>query len=219
MARGEPFVRADKALGLSPVFPLRLVTQAVREQTEREFSDVCAEWEKAVARHRAANPQWVPKKKRTPGVDPFEADPADAAHIAAWDAGRRDAFAAWRETYGAGATWDFGPASLDVLENLLARITPTTQDLRDLAHRDFVEGAVWYFGEAIRRIRGGAWGYRTQDAAVPNAYAGDPYVQQAGEDDELVMPIVVLGDFVRNRVAGTLREEYALCADEGSGGG
>jgi hypothetical protein len=180
---------------------------------------VCAEWEKAVAWHRAANPQWVPKKRRTPGVDPFEADPADAAHIAAWDAGRRDAFAAWRETYGAGATWDFGPASLDVLENLLARITPTTQDLRDLAHRDFVEGAVWYFGEAIRRIRGGAWGYRTQDAAVPNAYAGDPYVQQAGEDDELVMPIVVLGDFVRNRVAGTLREEYALCADEGSGGG
>jgi hypothetical protein len=209
---GEPFVRADKALDLPPVFPLRLIAQAIGEQTDHEFTDVYASWEQAVGRHRAAKPRWAPKKKRTPGVDPFEMSPTDAAYIAEWETKCRAAFARWTETYGASAVWDFGPDSLDVLESLLARITPTPQDLSSPAHHDFVDGAVWYFGEAIRRIKGGAWVYRTQDLAAPNAYAGDPYVQQAGQDGQLVMPIVILDDFVRSHEPGTLRARHARCA-------
>lgn len=211
---GEPLVRADKALALPPAFPLQLIARAIQERTEHEFADVYAVWQAAVARHQVDNPRWTPTKTRTPGVDPFEMSPADAAHIAAWVAERRGAFSQWARTYGADVAWDFRPASLDALENLLARITPTTGELRDPGHRDFVEGAVWYFGEVVRRIRGGTWGYRTQDPTAPNAYAGDPYVQQAGEDDDFVMPIVMISDFVRNRVAGTLREEYERCAGE-----
>lgn len=215
---GEPFARADKAIGLPPAYPLRLLAQAVESQSERVFSDVYAAWAEAVARHRATNPQWAAKKKPTPGVDPFEMDPKDAAYIAAWTAERREAFPRWESTYGTGTTWDFGPESLDGLENILLRIATTPEDLHDPARRGFVEGAVWYLGEVIRRIRGGTWEYRTQDPENPNIYAGDPYVHPTGRDSELVMPIVLLGCSVEDRVPGTLRADYARCANERPGG-
>jgi hypothetical protein len=203
----EPSADADEALDLTPVFARRLIVQAIAARTGHEFSDVYVTWEDAVARHRAANPGWAPTKKHTPGVDPFEMSPQDAAHIARWDAERRAAFSRWSETYR--GDWDFGPASLDALEGLLARVTPAADDLRDPANQDFVEGAVWYFGEVIRRIRGGTWAYRTPDPEFPNIYAGQPYVHQAGQDAELVVPMVVLRKFLRGGTA--LRDRYRRC--------
>jgi hypothetical protein len=204
---GEPYAEADKVLELEPVFTRQLVVRAIDEPTEHEFSDVYAAWADAVTRHRAANPGWTPTKKHTPGVDPFEMSPEDAAYIAGWDAERRAAFPRWSETHG--GDWDFGPASLDTLENVLRQVTPAAEDLRDPANREFVEGAVWYFGEVIRRIRGGIWAFRTPDAEFPNIYAGQPYVHQAGMDTELVVPMVVLRKFLRNGAA--LRDRYTRC--------
>jgi hypothetical protein len=209
--RDEPAVRADKALGLGEVYPLRLVAQAVDERDERVFAGVYAAWEQAVARHRAADPAWRPKKKPTPGVDPFQMTEADAARVAGWVAERKAAFDRWRAAYGTGTDWDFGRGSLDVLERLLADRAPTVEALYAPEHRDFVEGAVWYLGETVRRIKGGTWVYRTQDPDVPNIYAGDPYVQQAGRDGEAVIPIVVIRGFVRAGQPGTLGAWYDRC--------
>jgi hypothetical protein len=210
----EPVVRADKALGLPDLYPRRLVTQAIQDQSEQVFAGAYAEWEQVVARHRAVDPGWTPKKTRTPGVDPFEMTEADAAYITAWVAERKATFERWKTAFGAGTDWDFGPASLDALERLLGGVTPTVQELYAPEHRGFVEGAVWYFGEALRRIKGGAWVFRTQDPQVPNAYAGDPYVQQSGQGGEAVMPIVVIRAFVRTGQRGALRVRYARCGGD-----
>ncbi|WP_459545842.1 hypothetical protein [Nocardia sp. X0981] len=204
----EPVVRAGRELGLRECFPRRVVARAVREQTERVFTDVFAEWEQAAERLRAVDPRWTPGKKPTPGVDPFEMAESDARYIESWVAERRNAFERWRTTFGAGAVWDFGPESLDSLEDVLAQRVPSSHDLYTPEQRDLVEGAVWYFGEAVRRIRGGVWVYRSEDPEIDNVYAGDPYVQQAGSDGDIVMPILPIDEFVATGRRGTLRARY-----------
>lgn len=206
---GEPLIRADTAIGLAPVYPLRILARAVGGKSEHEFCTVYAAWEKTAARHRAANPNWIPAKTRTPGVDPVEVSPADVAYITTWANQRQAAFARWSQTYGPHVAWDFGPASLDALENLLQYITPTPQDLRDPKHSEFVQGAVWYLGEALRRTTPGHWTFRTFDPTAPSVYAGDPYLQHANPDGKPVIPILVLHDFLRDRLPGTLREQHA----------
>ncbi|WP_328394210.1 hypothetical protein [Nocardia sp. NBC_00416] len=206
----EPVVHADNALGLGEAYPRRTVGRAIGERTERVFATVFSEWEQAVTRVRAADPMWAPSKKHTPGVDPFEMTESDARHIDTWVSGRRAGFGRWRATFGTGSDWDFGPASLDALEGLLARYTPTSRDLYAPEHRELVDGAVWYFGETVRRIRGGVWVYRSEDPAAPdNVYAGDPYVQQAGRDGDIVMPILAIDEFVATGRRGTLRARHS----------
>ncbi|MQY22649.1 hypothetical protein [Nocardia macrotermitis] len=214
---GEPFVHADDAVGLATVYPLRILARAVADMSGHEFSDVYTEWSKVIGQHRLSNPDWRPEKKRTPGVDPVEMSSADAAYIATWVAERRSTFEQWTRTYGPDGTWDFGPESLDTLESLLLQQTPLPKDLRDPAHREFVQGAAWYLGEVVRRIGGGDWVFRTMDPKSPSIYAGDPCVQQLDPDGRRVKPVVILRDFVRNRVPGTLREEYARWLPEPEG--
>ncbi|MFC7548373.1 hypothetical protein [Plantactinospora sp. GCM10030261] len=151
----------DKALGLAPLFPARLVEHALTERTARTLTDAYAAWADAAARHRAANPGWTPRKQHTSGVDPFEMDEADAVYIAGWTAERKAVFPAWVATYGPETEWRFGRESLDDVEALLARHVPTSTELYLPRDPAFLDGAVWYFGEVIRRIRGGRWEYRT----------------------------------------------------------
>ncbi|MBF6302856.1 hypothetical protein IU459_35835 [Nocardia amamiensis] len=204
----EPFIRPDKALGLALLFPARLVERAVTERSGRIFTDAYAAWADAAARHRAANPGWTPKKQHTSGVDPFEMDDADAVHIAGWTAERKVVFPAWVATYGPETDWSFGPESLDDLEALLARHVPSAAELYLPPDPAFLDGAVWYFGEVVRRIRGGRWEYRTPVRGVPNPYAGRPYIVRSGADREPVVPLMVFSGFVTTKQHGALRAEY-----------
>lgn len=209
----EPFIRPDKALGLSPLFPTRLVDRAIDEQNGHVFADAYAQWAETVARHRAAHLSWMPKKKHTSGVDPFQMTKSDAAHVAGWTVDRKAAFPRWASTYGPGTEWNFRPESLDPLEDLLALRTPTTMDLYRPKDPAFVDGAAWYFGEVIRRIRGGRWEYRTQIPGQPNMYTGHPYIAQAGSR-ELTVPIVALDQFVATGQRGSLHARYLRCGGE-----
>jgi hypothetical protein len=65
--------------------------------------------------------------------------------------------------------WDFGPDSLDTLEELVIQRGSTPEQLLDDEHNAaFVDGAVWYVGEVLRRGRPSPWEYdRDDDAADP----------------------------------------------------
>lgn len=73
---------------------------------------------------------------------------------------------------------------------LFCRLIPTKRHLFDPANSDFVDGAVWYLGEVMRRAKGGDWHYRPGPPDPWNPYVGRYYVQQPGEKGRTKVPIL-----------------------------
>lgn len=149
---GVPIVRADPELGLPPVSPVALIQEAVSAEDGRRFTTLHGEWQQAVENARRARPGWTPHKEPTI-LDPTP--PSDA--LPAWLQDREAGFTDWVHRYGPGGPWNFSLDSLPALESLVARQTPTKTELHALDHRDFTDGAVWYYGEVVRRGLGGRW--------------------------------------------------------------
>jgi hypothetical protein len=205
-AEDRPVVQADPALDLPPEYPTDLVDRAIEEGDDGLFTRVYQRWAQASARYRAEHPDWSPTKRHTPGIDPDLPRSDDAEYLAAWLAERERAFPEWAATHASHGPWDFSVDSLDRLEDLLA--TLTVADLDDPAHRELVEGAVWYLGETLRRIRGGEWVYRSHDPSAPaDPYAGAPFVRPAAGKGTVTMPIVTIRRVVGGR-RGALRARY-----------
>lgn len=209
----EPAVQAEPVLDLPPVFPLRLIDRLSTGEAEEVFVGAYRQWEQAVATYRRTHPAWEPTKQYTPGVDPVPMTPGEAAHIAAWVADRERGFTAWSAEHAADGPWDFSADSLDRLAQLLQRLTPTGNDLRSPANAAFVEGATWYFGEVLRRIRGGTWLYHEPRPDQHNYVAGRPIVEQAGRNDVTDIPFLTLWSVVRGD-PGAMRAKYAEWASQ-----
>ena len=80
----------------------------------------------------------------------------------------RGQFPVWAGHYGGDAVWDFSPESLDALEELVIQKASTPEELLDEERNaPFVDGAVWYFGEVLRRGRSLPWQYTRGDTADP----------------------------------------------------
>lgn len=202
----EPVVHPDEALGLPPVAPLRLVAQAVQDGDEEVFARAYAAWREAVARHQRAHPGWTPVKEHTPGVDPVPMTEGEREHLAAWLAGRERAYATWAAEHAADGPWDFSPESLDRLEGLLRRRTPTVETVKDPANAGFVDGAVWYLGETLLRGHSGTWVYRKVYPGSASAY--QPYVRRDGHNRGFVVPFYVIRGLARGGDRGALRAKY-----------
>jgi len=203
-----PAIRADLALDLPPQYPVEFVARAIQHADDDAFTQAYGQWEQAVMRYRTEHPQWTPVKQHTPGIDPDPPAASDEARLAAWIAGRQQAFPAWVARNAADGPWDFSVDSLDSLEHLLLRRVPTVGDLTRPENKELVDGALWYFGEALRRIRGGAWVYRQPDSARPgDPFAGDPFVRPAAGKGAATTPFVTIRRVVTG-TRGALRARY-----------
>jgi hypothetical protein len=193
-----PVVRADDALALPPVSPLRLIIAAVRHRTGTELTDAHATLVAAVDGYAARHPGWAPTKEPTPGVDDID-EPAASPWLEQWLDERARAFAAWvADTGVAPAVWDFSPASLDALEALVKRRLLSANAVTEAADGGFVQGAVWYYGEVARRNKTAArWVYTPavpgssdlRESAEYNPFVGRPYIDQSGPDGNTLVPI------------------------------
>jgi hypothetical protein len=211
-----PVVLPDEALAVPPVSPLRLIIAAASRRTGTELAGTHAAVAGAVERYVAAHPGWSPTKEPTPGVD--EVDAPRAPWLEEWLGERERAFPAWvADTGVAPAVWDFSPASLDALEAVVKRRLPGREALEQAAHRDFVQGSTWYYGEVARRNKTGTrWRY---SPAVPgssdplesyelNPFVGRPYIDQSGPEGDSLVPVLVLEALLTVDEPGRLRKRY-----------
>ncbi|MER6142033.1 hypothetical protein ABT174_18640 [Streptomyces sparsogenes] len=94
--------------------------------------------------------------------DPMNPTTGPARHpeLVAWLTERLQAFPHWAHRAGGTDLFDFTPASLGVLDDLIRETFDDADDI-DSATRlgDFVQGAVWYVGEMMCRTHGMVWQY------------------------------------------------------------
>lgn len=123
---------------------------------------------------------------------------SDDEYLQRWLTERQAQFPAWvRDCGGSGAeaVWDFSPESLDVLEGLvIERGAIPEQLLEDEQNAPFVDGALWYFGEVLRRKRPLPWEYVRGNTSDP----------EVGHID----PLEALTDVLTSIDRGALRRRY-----------
>ncbi|MEK2475567.1 hypothetical protein [Streptomyces noursei] len=138
-------------------------------------------------------PQARPEHLATPALPPLtEAELAaltaaddlagpdwcDNHRLHTWLAERRAAFPAWADAAGGGtAAWDFSPASLDRLEDLVRGRFATYEEIAAARNDPFLVGAAWYFGEVQVRECGALWRCRPQPPEDPDDLHDVPMVQ------------------------------------------
>ncbi|MGW2742289.1 hypothetical protein [Streptomyces sp. NPDC001450] len=117
-------------------------------------------------------------------------DPQRHPELLVWLAERQAAFEHWARTDGGAQRWDFGPDSLELLEELVRGRFATLEDVYDARRGEFVQGAVWYLGETVRRARGLVWKYEPmildETAPAPRLFA--PVYQNGTIDTPCVSP-------------------------------
>ena len=207
-----PVVEADPALRLAPISPFHVVLAAARDGTSGRFRGIFEGWAGAVAARRAADPAWAPVKEPTPGVDPVIVEVPEVEHLARWLAAREAGFPQWTGDYGADTVWDFSAGSLEDLGGLVLGRIHTPAELGAAEHRAFVDGAEWYLGETLRRVKGGRWAYRHGNPDL-NMFLGHPYVEQVEPGAETVVPYVSLELIVQRRDIDHLRRRFEAFAD------
>lgn len=88
-----------------------------------------------------------------------EADPRRHPELASWLAERADAFEEWAQATGTPERWDFSAESLAALEDLVRRTFTDEEGFLSARSEPFVQGAVWYVGEILRRHKGAMWAF------------------------------------------------------------
>lgn len=203
-----PVVVADPVLGLDPVAPSELLLATVRGERTEPIQETYAAWRRAVDAYQREQPSWSPAKEPTPNLEPVPGrGEADARYLRDWLAAREAAFPDWVATYGVGVAWDFSPESLDALGALVMRVTPTLEALHGREHAAFVDGASWYVGEALRRVKGGAWHFEAGDPEE-GVYLGWPYVRQPPPYDWAAVPMRALRKLLKDGDPHKLRKRY-----------
>lgn len=196
---GTPRGSADPALRLDPVSPVHRLREAVAVRDGERFTQGVRPWgargRRAVAyRPGVASGQGVDRGRRPggPGVG--------ATGRVVVTTGRR--LSDWVAAYAPDRAWDFTPASLRVLEELVRRVTPTVEELNDPAKLAFREGAAWYLGETVRRDLGGRWNLNLRRSDDRNF----PYVERLGPRNARLTPEVALEAELKR--PGYLRYRY-----------
>ncbi|MEV6326082.1 hypothetical protein AB0M45_33720 [Nocardia sp. NPDC051787] len=169
---GVPLITADSTLTVEPISPLRLLRDAAEVRDGQRFTAVYDRWSCAADEKKRADPTWKPVKEHTTADRP---DP-ESIPLADWLTRRSGSFQDWADTYAPDTTWDFTPASLASLEELVRRVAPTEEMLFDHVNRDFLGGAVWYLGETMRRGLGGRWNWNLHKRGNRKF----PYVEKLG---------------------------------------
>jgi hypothetical protein len=104
--------------------------------------------------------------------------------LASWLAHRTVAFPRWAADHAGHGPWDYSPESLDRLDALVRAVVRSPGDVADPAHGDLLNGAAWYFGEMLIRVKGGEW-------ACPHWLGGPSIVQRIPHGD-LAVPVTTI---------------------------
>ncbi|MFC7546580.1 hypothetical protein [Plantactinospora sp. GCM10030261] len=163
-------VSPDPALGLPAVFPMRTIAAAVGSRDGQHFAELFEKWQRAAEQTGSVLSRW----------------------LARWEA----EFPDWIATYAPGEAWDFSPESLDALESLARRVTPSPEDLLSPGRADFRGGAAWYVGEVFRRALGGQW----------DSDRDSEFLRQVGPHRGKIIPVVTLKRSLQD--PGRLRKRY-----------
>lgn len=167
-AVGLPAVQPAPALGLEPIVPILLVGQAVYERTENIFATVALRLRKAVAERKAAEPGWKPRRVPTPWVRHHELDECGALWKHWPNERLHDYLTWWADQAGGGRErWDFTPASLEAMEDLLRDRLGTVEEYDKVAGNSFWTVAAWYAGEYVVRRKKAGWQFRRSNPAAP----------------------------------------------------
>ncbi|MGG7569454.1 hypothetical protein [Streptomyces sirii] len=204
---GQPVIVPDVALGADPISPMLLIADALNVSSGSVFTEAAAALSAAVEAVRTRDPQFTLVKEHTPGVDP-EPEVPQHPWLSSWLAEREQTFAAWIEETGLPAqTWDFSPASLDVLERLVRERFPAKEEFNEGEAGLFLQDASWYVGEVARRDRDAAW-YYLDPSEHDTHWAGEPLMNQPGvRDGNLASPMSELyASAVLDRDGVVLRE-------------
>jgi hypothetical protein len=180
---GPALVSPDPALGLPAVSPVRTIAAAVGSRDGRQFAALFEQWERAAARHASE-------------MSPVSRRARRARELAGWLARQEAGFPQWTAAYAPGEAWDFAPESLDALEALARRVTPSPEELLSPERRNFRDGAAWYLGEVFRRRLGGEWG----------SDADGEFLRQVGPYRGKIIPALTLKRALA--APGHLRERY-----------
>jgi hypothetical protein len=119
-----------------------------------------AHWQTAVDRAlaRARNhPSQSPEGRPLPDA-PGPLDPGQVGEsLAKWLAGQEEVFPHWAEATGRPADFDFTPASLNALEEVLRERLATQTGTVRLYDDPVFYSAIWYLGETICRTQQARW--------------------------------------------------------------
>ncbi|MEV0366734.1 hypothetical protein [Nocardia fusca] len=199
-----PLVTADATLAVEPISPIRLLREVAEVRDGERFTVAHDRWACAVDEKKRADPSWRPVKEHTTVDRP---DP-ESIPLAEWLSRRGGSFQSWVDNYAPDTTWNFTPASIALLEELVRRVTPTEKMLLDHANRDFLEGAIWYLGETMRRGLGGRWNWNLRKRGKRNF----PYVEKLGSrGDRRCSPYTII-EAALDR-PGYLTYHYELAAE------
>jgi hypothetical protein len=155
--------------------------QALVDDEARVFGDdnpvtVAAREELAKWRDRVEGNRWVAEmrdrveeatQRRLRAKSQANQRFSNEEYLRCWLAERGAQFPVWAGHYGGDAVWDFSPESLDVLEELVMQKASTPEQLLEEQNAPFVDGAVWYLGEVLRRGRPQPWQYIRGHTADP----------------------------------------------------
>lgn len=167
LTNGFPVVRRS----ITIVSPAHLIEYAGARRDGRTFARIHRAWIAEAQDSRRRGDERSLQREATPGLDPI-AEPVTPAQQ--WANARRRQARDWVARFGAGRRWDFSVASLDGLAQVLLDHCPAGTAVRDApAGDDFVDGAVWYFGETLHRAKPSRWSFSANVAArVDEARAG-----------------------------------------------
>ncbi|NBE49908.1 hypothetical protein [Streptomyces boluensis] len=112
-----------------------------------------------------------------------------------WLDERATAFGEWVGETGAPGAWDFSPPSLDTLEELVRKRFAGEEQILAERGSAFIQGAVWYAGETVRRARAGVmWGFDPWEPGtdeLPELFASElgvvtdsPYLVRSGQGSD-----------------------------------
>ncbi|MFE3326977.1 hypothetical protein [Streptomyces sp. NPDC059176] len=86
---------------------------------------------------------------------PSDYDSTRHPDLLVWLADRQAAFGRWAREAGGVHRFDFSDASLDALEGLVKEKFAESEEITAQRRSLFIQGAVWYIGETLRRRREG----------------------------------------------------------------
>jgi hypothetical protein len=199
---GLPMVNADPALQLPALSPMYLLLQAIGSGEPDVWASAYRRWRQAVDDYAASHPGWAPAKEHTL-VDGASTPPPSAV-LDEWLARQRARFPDWVARHS--GDWDFSVESLDRLAALVIELTPTVEAFDGPTNTNFVDGAVYYFGEMLRHRRPAEWVYREfRDEGDPETAN---FQIQRNDDTFFTSPYFVLRRMIRRSEPGHLRQRY-----------
>jgi hypothetical protein len=127
---------------------------------------------------------------------------SDDDYAAAWMTAQAQRFPEWRKRYGAELGSDFSPESLDALESMIRRVTPTPEDfLENPANAESLNVAAWYYGETMRRATDLVWTYN-------RGQGPDCYLHRTDGTFAFLQPVSHLAETFSHYDPGVLRRIY-----------